>query len=196
MRYKGIIFDMDGTLTVPLLDFKRMRLDLGITDDKEDIAEVIESWPEPRRTQGWQMIEKHEKEASVFNQLQPDALEVISRFASGNIKLAIITRNTLESVQKLLETKLDVTFDPILTREFPHMKPSPEPVRHILEQWNMAPDECLMVGDYIHDIQSANAAGAVSCYYKNPQGGAYESDADFTVKSYKELEQLVFGGNE
>lgn len=195
MRYKGIIFDMDGTLTVPLLDFNRMRFDLGITDDK-DIAEVIESWPEPRRTQGWQLIERHEKEASAFNQLQPDALEVLSRFAAVNIKLAIITRNTLESVLKLLKTKLNVAFDPILTREFPHMKPSPEPVRHILERWNMVPCECLMVGDYIHDIQSANAAGAVSCYYKNHQGGAYEDDADFTVKSYKELEQLVFGGNE
>lgn len=186
---------MDGTLTVPLLDFNRMRLELGIPDDK-DIAEVIESWPEPRRTQGWQLIERHEKEASAFNQLQHGAQEALARFACGNIKLAIITRNTRESVLKLLETKLNVAFDPILTREFPHMKPSPEPVRHILEQWNMAPRECLMVGDYIHDIQSANAAGAVSCYYKNPQGGAYEDDADFTVKSYKELEQLVFDGNE
>ncbi|MHB9138195.1 MAG: HAD family hydrolase [Victivallaceae bacterium] len=186
---------MDGTLTVPLLDFNSMRLDLGITDGK-DIAEVIESWPEPRRTQGWKLIEKHEQAASACNQLQPDALEVISRFAAGNIRLAIITRNTLESVKKLLKAKLNVTFDPILTREFPHMKPSPEPVRHILECWNLPPDECLMVGDYIHDIQSANAAGAVSCYYKNPQGGAYENAADFTVTSYKELEQLVFGGNE
>lgn len=194
MRYKGIIFDMDGTLTVPLLDFNRIRLDLGITGG--DIAEVIESWPEPERSNGWKLIEKYEHEASACNQLQPDVLEVLSRFAACNIRLGIITRNTLNSVKKLLNTKLYVDFDIILTREFPHMKPSPEPVLHILEQWNLQPGECLMVGDYIHDIQSANAAGAVSCYYKNSQGGAYESDADFTVKSYKELEKLVFGGNE
>jgi len=190
MRYKGIIFDMDGTLTVPLLDFNRIRSDLGITEG--DIAEVIESWPEPRRAQGWKLIEKYEHEACKNNQLQPDALEVLSRFAASRIRLGIITRNTMKSVEKLLKTKLTVAFDIILTREFPHMKPSPEPVLHILEKWNLEPEECLMVGDYIHDIQAANAAGAVSCYYKNAHGGDYEREADYTVKSFKELEALVF----
>lgn len=193
MRYKGIIFDMDGTLTVPLLDFNRIKQELGIVEG--DIAEIIESWPEPRRTLGWKLIEKYEQEASENNQLQPDALEVLSRFASGSIRLGIITRNTMESVEKLLKTKLTVAFDIILTREFPQMKPSPEPVFYILEKWNMAPDECLMVGDYIHDIQAANAAGAVSCYYKNTHGGDYDREADYTVKSFKELEALVFSVN-
>jgi HAD superfamily hydrolase (TIGR01549 family) len=193
MRYKGIIFDMDGTLTVPLLDFNRIKQELGIVEG--DIAEIIESWPEPRRTLGWKLIEKYEQEASENNQLQPDALEVLSRFASGRIRLGIITRNTMESVEKLLKTKLTVAFDIILTREFPQMKPSPEPVFYILEKWNMAPDECLMVGDYIHDIQAANAAGAVSCYYKNTHGGDYDREADYTVKSFKELEALVFSVN-
>jgi HAD superfamily hydrolase (TIGR01549 family) len=193
MPYKGIIFDMDGTLTVPLLDFNRIKQELGIVEG--DIAEIIESWPEPRRTLGWKLIEKYEQEASENNQLQPDALEVLSRFASGRIRLGIITRNTMESVEKLLKTKLTVAFDIILTREFPQMKPSPEPVFYILEKWNMAPDECLMVGDYIHDIQAANAAGAVSCYYKNTHGGDYDREADYTVKSFKELEALVFSVN-
>ncbi len=193
MRYKGIIFDMDGTLTVPLLDFNRIRSDLGITEG--DIAEVIESWPEPKRTQGWQLIEKYEHEAGNNNQLQPDVVEVLSRFAAGRIRLGIITRNTMASVEKLLKTKLPVAFDAVLTREFPHMKPSPEPVLHILKKWNLPPEECLMAGDYIHDIQAANAAGVVSCYYKNANGGDYDREADYTVKSFKELEILVFSAN-
>jgi HAD superfamily hydrolase (TIGR01549 family) len=193
MRYKGIIFDMDGTLTVPLLDFNHIRRDLGIIEG--DIVEVIESWPEPRRTLGWKLIEKYEQEASKNNQLQPNVLEALSRFAAGRIRLGIITRNTMKSVEKLLKTKLTVAFDIILTREFPHMKPSPEPALHILEKWNLAPEECLMVGDYIHDIQAANAAGVVSCYYKNTHGGDYEREADYTVKSFKELETLVFNIN-
>lgn len=194
MRYKGIIFDMDGTLTVPLLDFNRIQRELGIVEG--DIAEVIESWPEPRRTQGWRLIEKYEHEASENNRLQPDALEVLAGFAARRIRMGIITRNTMESVDKLLKTKLTVAFDIILTREFPHMKPSPEPVRYILERWNLMPEECLMVGDYIHDIQAANAAGAFSCYYKNTHGGDYDREADFTVKSFKELQNLVFSVDE
>ena len=194
MRYKGIIFDMDGTLTVPLLDFNRIQRELGIIEG--DIAEVIESWPEPRRTLGWRLIEKYEHEASENNRLQPDALEVLAGFAARRIRLGIITRNTMESVEKLLKTKLTVAFDIILTREFPHMKPSPEPVLHILGKWNLAPEECLMVGDYIHDIQAANAAGVFSCYYKNAHGGDYDREADYTVKSFKELQKLVFGIDE
>ena len=194
MRYKGIIFDMDGTLTVPLLDFNRIQRELGIVEG--DIAEVIESWPEPRRTQGWRLIEKYEQEASENNRLQPDALEVLAGFAARRIRLGIITRNTMESVEKLLKTKLTVAFDIILTREFPHMKPSPEPVLHILEKWNLMPEECLMVGDYIHDIQAANAAGAFSCYFKNTHGGDYDREADYTVKSFKELQKLVLGVDE
>lgn len=185
---------MDGTLTVPLLDFNRIQRELGIVEG--DIAEVIESWPEPRRTQGWRLIEKYEHEASENNRLQPDALEVLASFAARRIRLGIITRNTMVSVDKLLKTKLTVAFDIILTREFPHMKPSPEPVRHILERWNLMPEECLMVGDYIHDIQAANAAGAFSCYYKNTHGGDYDREADFTVKSFKELQNLVFSVDE
>jgi phosphoglycolate phosphatase-like HAD superfamily hydrolase len=49
-----------------------------------------------------------------------------------------------------------------------------------------------MVGDYIHDIQSANAAGALSCYFKNPDVKHWDEHADFTVSSYRELENLIF----
>ena len=49
-----------------------------------------------------------------------------------------------------------------------------------------------MIGDYIHDIESANAAGAMSCYFKNPNVKHWDEHADFVVKSYQELENLVF----
>jgi len=106
--------------------------------------------------------------------------------------LAIITRNTARSTEALL-AKLPVKFNPVLTREFPHIKPAPEPVLHILESWRIEASECMMIGDYIHDIESANAAGAMSCYFKNPKVKGWDEHADFTVKSYQELEKLVFG---
>ncbi|MDD5697686.1 MAG: HAD-IA family hydrolase [Victivallaceae bacterium] len=169
MNFKGLIFDLDGTLTVPLIDFRRIRRELEAPEAPEgpDLAELINSWPEPRRTRAWKVIEKHELYAVENNRFQEGLELALERFAEAGIRLAVITRNTASSTAVLL-AKLPVEFDPVLTREFPHLKPAPEPVLHILDCWRMMPPECLMIGDYIHDIQAANAAGARSCYFKNP----------------------------
>jgi len=194
MKIKGLIFDMDGTLTVPLIDFKKMKQELNITEEGGDLTKIIASWPKPRREQAWKIIEKFEIYAIENNRLQTGAENALKRFAQANIHLAIITRNTSRSTEALL-AKLSVQFNPVLTREFPHIKPAPEPVLHILDAWQIKPDECMMIGDYIHDVESANAAGAFSCYFKNPNVTHWEEEADFTVSSYKELENLVFHQN-
>ena len=190
MQIKGLIFDMDGTLTVPLLDFKQIRRELNAPDG-EDLAETINSWPEPRRSQAWKVIGKYERYAIKNNCLQTGVKNALKRFAQANIRLAIITRNTSRSTEALL-AKLPVKFNPVLTREFSHIKPAPEPVLHVLEAWQIEARECMMIGDYIHDIESANSAGAVSCYFKNPNVKHWDEHADFTVKSYQELEKLIF----
>jgi HAD superfamily hydrolase (TIGR01549 family) len=192
-KIKGLIFDMDGTLTVPLIDFQQIRREIDAPAG-QDLAELINSWPEPRRTKAWKVIEKYELYAIENNSLQPGAEHALKRFADANIRLAIITRNTNHSTNALLK-KLPVKFDPVLTREFPHIKPAPEPVLHILEYWQIKPQECLMIGDYIHDIQAANAAGAISCFFKNPDVTPWGEHADFTVKSFQEFENLIFDQN-
>lgn len=189
-KFKGLIFDMDGTLTVPLIDFKQIRRELGVGDGG-DLAEIIQSFPEPRRREAWKVIEKHELYAIENNCLQPGVENALRRFAEAGILLAIITRNTARSTNALL-AKLPVKFEPVLTREFPHIKPAPEPVLHILDAWGIEAPECLMIGDYIHDIEAAKAAGAMSCYFKNPGVTHWDEHADFTVSSYPELENLIF----
>jgi HAD superfamily hydrolase (TIGR01549 family) len=193
-RYKGLIFDMDGTLTVPQIDFNRIRIELGV-ESGGDLAEIIESWPEPRRTQAWELIERYEEEVMASNILQPGVEVALKKFCDAGIMLGIITRNTYKSSNALLR-RLEVQFNIVLTREFPHIKPAPEPVLHILDAWKIRPEECMMIGDYIHDIQAAKAAGAIACYFKNPGAKHWDEDADFTVSSYTELEELVFSEGE
>ena len=47
-RFEGVIFDMDGTLVEPLLDFEAIREELGIAPG-EGIIEGIEAMDPPRR---------------------------------------------------------------------------------------------------------------------------------------------------
>jgi HAD superfamily hydrolase (TIGR01549 family) len=189
-RFKAIIFDMDGTITVPAIDFKKIRDELGI--ETGDILPIIESWPEKKRQYAWQLIERYENEVRANTQFQPNAPEVLREFQKAGIFIGILTRNTWKSVNVVLDL-LQIEFDAILTREYEFVKPAPEPVLHILEKWGLDSSDALVVGDYIHDLECGKAAGASSCFFKNPDTISYEEFADFTVESYVELKKLVFG---
>ena len=188
--FKGIIFDMDGTLTVPIIDFIKIRTALNIPSDR-DLSEEINSRPEPLRSEGWQLIEAFEEEAARNNRFQPGAPETLNRFKNAGIRLGIITRNRLANC-KILFDELDVSFEPVLTREFPFIKPSPEPCQHIIEQWGLEPHECLMVGDYVHDLECGAGAGTKSCFFSNPGKEDFSVHADYTVTTFAELEKGVF----
>ncbi len=185
---------MDGTLTVPILDFKRIRHELGVTESNVDLVEVINRRSEAEQREAWAVIERHEEIAAANCRFQPDLDPVLNRFAAAGIRLAVITRNTRRSADIVLG-RLSVRFGPILTREFPFLKPSPEPVRHILTEWRLEPRNVLMVGDYIHDIESGRSAGAYTCYFHDPSlHDSWSGEADFTVSSYNELSARVLAG--
>ena len=67
---KGVIFDMDGTLTVPCLDFAEMRRRVGITCGG-DILHVIDQWEEGRRAEAYRVIKEMEAEAKEKLQIMP-----------------------------------------------------------------------------------------------------------------------------
>ncbi len=189
MDIKGIIFDMDGTLTVPTIDFVKIRQELGIPRGI-DLIDGIEAMTEDKRLAAWRLIEKNEAEAPVI--FQTSAKETLERFKRSGLQLGVLTRNTSKSAEKTLGM-LGFDFDTILTREHTHVKPDPETVRYILNEWNLPPEKVVMVGDYIHDIECGNDAGVHTCFYLNPTGDpAYSDSADYTVSSFIELETIIF----
>lgn len=179
---------MDGTLTVPTIDFMQVRNELGIPRGN-DLVEVIGSWPPEKRDWAWKVIERHEEEAEI--RLQPQVRETLCKFKNAGLKLGILTRNSMKSAQKVLKI-LDFKFDEILTREHPHIKPDPKAVRHFIAKWSLPPEKLIVIGDYIHDIECGKAAGAYTCYFENPQAyQSYADHADYTVRSFAELERIV-----
>ena len=49
-----------------------------------------------------------------------------------------------------------------------------------------------MVGDYVHDLQCARAAGAVGVLMKShPKAGRFEQYADFTIENLGRILQIV-----
>jgi len=68
-KIKGLVFDLDGTLTVPVLDFKLMRERTGII--KGDMLDEIEKMPlgSKERQRCEQVIHDMERTSLIINKL-------------------------------------------------------------------------------------------------------------------------------
>jgi len=182
----GVIFDMDGTLTLPVIDFALMRARLGIPEG--DMLAAIRSWPPEKQAWAFAEVELLEDEANRQLRLQPGAEALMLALDARGIPKAILTRNTEKSVlhlQRFLHTRFSV----IVTRDFPTCKPDPAPALHICREWKLDPALVLLVGDYRDDILCGKQAGALTCLLLNERNAAFAELADFTVTSLDELAQ-------
>ena len=192
-KFKGIIFDMDGTLTVPEINFNIIREKLGVPKGV-DLLEYAKNLTIPQQKDYFKTIEHYEEESLNRLRFQKDVKDVLEYFSSLGIKLGIVTRNT-EKHSDIVLQKLEINFNPVLTREFEHFKPSPEPIFHILKIWKMKKEDALIVGDFKDDIISGKNAGISTCFFENKSKVSYSDIADFTVKSYIDLKELIIKGN-
>lgn len=99
----GLVFDMDGTLTVPCLDFKQLRKELGISD-RFDILSYVADLPDTEKQKAMEIIENFEAEGRENLRMQP-GLEKLFEFIeeNTNLDIGLITRNSKEAVEHFLK---------------------------------------------------------------------------------------------
>ena len=97
---RAMLFDMDGTLTEPLLDFPRIKADMGIGNGP--ILEALAAMDPAARTVAEATLHRHEDDAAGRSTLNPGCLELLAALAARGIASAIITRNSGRSVQTVL----------------------------------------------------------------------------------------------
>ena len=95
------------------------------------------------------------------SRLYPGARELLQQLAADGIRMAVISnKQEVLSRQILKELAIDDFFDSIAGGDtFPEMKPSPLPLRSVIEGFGCKTAEVVMVGDSINDIQAGNQAG-------------------------------------
>jgi len=187
--FKGIILDMDGTITQPVIDFQQLRDELGICQSG-DVLEIIKDLPEEHLEHINRTIEKHEQYAIDNMSLQDGFIEFYNYCNKECINIALLTRNRMRNVDALC-SKYNLHFDHILTRDFEFVKPKPEPALHILSMWEYLPDECILVGDYIHDINCGKSAGMKTCFMRNDGYEDFSGFADYTVENFFQLLEII-----
>ena len=161
---KGVVFDMDGTLVSSHLDFDKIRAEARVPEGVP-ILEFIDSAAEAERERAVRVLVEHESRAARECSLHPGAREVLSSLRGIGMKLALLTRNSGDSVRLVLE-RFGLEFDCWVAREDAAPKPSPEPVRRLAAELGLRPEQLLVVGDYIFDIEAGRAAGAFTAFLR------------------------------
>ncbi|HVX12091.1 MAG TPA: HAD family hydrolase [Pirellulales bacterium] len=160
---RGLIFDLDGTLVDSGLDFERMRLEMGLPS-QQPILESLDRLAEPRRSECWTILERHEQAGAERATLMPGVTELLQELARRNLRRAIFTRNGRRHTLHTL-ARLGLTFDTVVAREDAPPKPDPTGIWQICESWRVSPGEVAMVGDYLFDIEAGRRAGARTVCY-------------------------------
>jgi HAD superfamily hydrolase (TIGR01549 family) len=191
MKVKGVIFDMDGTITAPYFDFAKIKDEAGIGDvDMLDYLRFA-TGEEYNRVRA---ILTRIEDAGVANaKLNRGGRKLLSFLARRKIPIALLTRNSRKSVDGVCR-KLKLRFDISVTREDGPHKPSPEPILRIARRWGLKPADLLMVGDYKWDVLCANNAGTPCALLVNGNGELeWVKDADYVITKLTDVIAIVEG---
>jgi HAD superfamily hydrolase (TIGR01509 family) len=189
---RAVLFDMDGTLTEPMLDFPRIKAEMGIGPGP--ILESLAALDESRRFLAEAVLVRHEKNAAEQSQLNSGCRELLALLKSMRISMSLITRNSRLSVTTVIARhKLD--FETLITREDGPFKPDPFALFLACKRLGIQPEEAWMVGDGQYDVEAAFAAGIRSVWISHGKARHFAAEPWLTVASLPELTDLLQSRN-
>ena len=183
------IFDLDGTLTVPIHDFESIRKELNVPAGN-DILYYIEALSGKDAAICRRRLQQIELELARQAVPSAGAVEMIEILFRIGARLGILTRNDKSTALLTLETiGLRGFFDEknILGRNEAIPKPDPAGINQLLAGWGADPSDAVMVGDYIFDLQAGRAAGTVTVHVAHGEGERWPEFTDYAIGSLDEL---------
>jgi len=185
-RFDAVIFDMDGTLIEPLIDFAEVREVLGIRRE-EGILEAIRRMPRDRRSEAMSYLSDIEYAAASRADLLDGAAELCQALRSAGMKTAILTRSDQRALETVLKRFPQLQFDLAWSRQAGPIKPEPDGILRACERLGVRPPRTACVGDFYYDVIAANAAGATSVLLVRGTRPPWTEEADFVIETLYEL---------
>lgn len=185
---RAVLFDMDGTLTAPILDFPLIKAEMDIGPGP--ILESLSQLDDARRRQAEAVLHRHEKTAAENSRLNEGCRDLLTWLAAIRLPTALITRNSFLSVQTVLRTH-QLSMDVVITREDCAFKPSPIPLQLACQRLGVNHDHAWMVGDGQHDIEAARAAGIRAVWISHQKPRSFDAEPWLTVADLPELTMIL-----
>ncbi len=173
--FDAILFDFDGTLAIPNLDFAEMRRQLvaftaaqGIEADDLahlDMIAIMDTAMARLNQRGGErghlyhcraheLLQDIEIAAAQCGGLLPGIPELLDALRSRGTAVGIVTRNC-EPAVRIVFSEVDTYCGALYAREHvERVKPHPEHLQAALSQLGVSPDRALMVGDGAMDMEA------------------------------------------
>lgn len=190
---QGIIFDMDGTITKPKVDFAA--LEREIENKIGFVLEHAESSSPEARAKAMEIFDQVETEAAMESELNEGVHELLDYLSQKQLKTAILTRNCRKSVDVVL-SKHSIHFEHVISRDDARPKPAPDAILLLSKMMNIHTDYLLMVGDYKYDIMCGKAAGTKTALLRHRKYLEMEVTPDFEIDSLGEIVHIIEQCNE
>ena len=166
-----IIFDLDDTLIHSNIDYAAMKNEILKLFNPQDaqldtltIKELLERLDQDKDkyNKAYKIIETIESKSALKAEAIPSADKIPAFLKESNLKAAILTNNSRNSVNKYLQTsKLQYlnNIGSIITRDdVSKMKPDPAGLLYIINKFKLKPQEVYFIGDSYIDAEAAKAA--------------------------------------
>lgn len=191
MRIQAVIFDLDGTLTKPFLDFEQIRAEMGISSHSIGILEAMEKMPGQARRDALEILDRHETLAAQNAALHDGVHELFAFLRGRTIAIGLLTRNTRRNVDTIA-AQHQLSFDAVVDRDDGPVKPDGFGVLKLCRAFGVQPRETVVVGDFLHDLHAARNAGAIAVLMRtHPKSAEFEAQADYSIDMLKDLVQII-----
>jgi len=164
------VFDMDGTLTIAVHDFQRIKRELAIPAD-DDILTHLAALPVQEAAAKHAWLLAHERALARQAQAAPGAVALVRALHAAGCRLGILTRNARELADVTLQAiGIGDIFarEDIIGRDEAEPKPSPVGLQYFVERWQAVPSQVVMVGDHRFDLECGRAAGTRTLLVNTP----------------------------
>ena len=178
---QGLLFDADGTL-IDTYDIILTSMRYAINDVlglSQTDAELMAGVGTPLLDQMLHFTEGDEGRAAEIVQIYrdhndgvhdahikafPDTKEALERFRAAGLSMGVVTSKRHAMAVRGLEMSGIADFFQFVIGhdDWPEHKPAPGPVLHGCDLLELAPQQCMYIGDSPFDIQAGNAAGCTT----------------------------------
>ena len=116
MSFRGVVFDLDGTLADSRLDFEAMRADTGCPKGVGLLEFIDRLDSEEERRLAMDTIHYYEMDGARRATWIPGAEPLCHRLAGSGVPIGVFTRNSREAAELMLES-LRIPCDSLVARE-------------------------------------------------------------------------------
>ena len=164
---KGVIFDLDGTLIQLPINYdiiqKNLKEFFNISENLKPLIPTIIALSKNDQNKiktAFSLICKEEILASKNFEIMNEAVEILKFLKSKNLILCLVTMQCRAALNEILY-KMNILdlFDFVISRDENYDRF--EQIQNSLNNISLNSSEVLVIGDRIHDVESAKKAGCI-----------------------------------